>query len=216
MAVKTAGFTTANILEVEANKAARTCVLPRGTGYAINATTGTMAAALTANAAFFAMRSNPSGDIACFIDRIRLQFTTIVAFTTPVTATRRIVLTRGTITGVALAAGTQITTIAKKSSLDADDSRCQPSIGGDCRISTTGALTTTGVTYEGADIAAALLIHAGAAGGFADVIWEFSESAPLILQPGELIAIRNGVNNMDAAGTWVGNVQVQWREAVNP
>lgn len=215
MAAKIAGFTTANLLEVEATKAARTCILPRGAPYAISASTGTMAAALTANAAFFVLRNNPSGSLACFIDRIRFQFSTVVAFTTPVTATRRVVVTRGTVTGVALSAGTQITTIAKKSSLDAD-SQCQPSIGGDCRISATAAITTTGVTYEGADFASLSLVHVGAAGGFVENVWEFSESAPLILQPGELLAIRNGANNMDAAGTWVGNVTVQWREIENP
>ena len=214
MPVKTAGYTTANILEVEDIKAARQCVVPRGAPYAIATSTGTMAAALAGNAAFFVMRNNPSGSLACFIDRIRFQFSTVVAFTTPVTATRRVVVTRGAVTGVALSAGTQITTIAKKSSLDAD-SQCQPSIGGDCRISATAAITTTGVTYEGADFAAASLVHVGNAGNFTEVIWEFSESAPLILQPGELVAIRNGASNMDAAGTWVGNVQVQWREATN-
>ncbi len=213
MAVKLAGLTTANILEVEENKALRATILPRGLPYSIAATTGTMAAALAGNAAFFAMRNNPGGSAVCFIDRIRIQFSTVVAFTTPVTATRRIVVTRGV--GAAAASGTAITTIARKSSLDAD-SQCQSSNGGDTRISSTGALTVTGITFEGADFASLSLVHVGNAGGFAENVWEFSESAPLVLQPGEVLALRNGASNMDAAGTWVANVQVQWRESVNP
>lgn len=210
MAVKLVGETTANMLEVESNNAARATVVPRGAPYSIAASTGTMAAALTGNAAFFAMRLNPSANVACFIDRIRFQFSTVVAFTTPVTATRRIVVTRGA--GAAAAAGTAITTIARKSSLDAD-SQCQASQGGDMRISATAALTVTGITFEGADFASLSLVHVGNAGGFVENVWEFSESAPLILQPGEVLALRNGASAMDAAGTWVGNVQVQWREA---
>lgn len=210
MAVKLVGETTANMLEVESIGAARSCVLPRGAGYAITASTGTMAAALTANSAFFALRIDPSSPNCAFIDRIRFQFSTVVAFTTPVTSTRRIVVTRGA--GAAASGGTAITTIARKSSLDAD-SETQASQGGDCRISTTGALTVTGITFEGADFASLSLVHVGNAGGYTENVWEFSESAPLILQPGEVLALRNGASAMDAAGTWVGNVQVQWREA---
>jgi hypothetical protein len=83
------------------------------------------------------------------------------------------------------------------------------------RISATAALTVTGITYETTPFAVMTLSHLGAAGAYGEVVFEFAatESAPIVLQPGQLLAIRNPAA-MDAAGTWQLGVRVDWHEAV--
>lgn len=197
-----------------ANKAFRSCVVPRSSrNFSISATTGTIAAALGANSSVFVMRLDPgAGSVLAFIERIRLQYTTIVAYTTPVTQGRRLALFRGS--GAAASGGTAIAAVAKKDSTSID-SEIEAAQGGDARISTTGALTVTGITYEALPFAEVSLSHVGAAGAFVEQVWEFTanENAPVVLQPGQLIAIRNPVV-MDAAGTWSMTVRVDWHEAL--
>lgn len=214
MAYEQDGRAVAGNAAVEnANKAIRSCTVPRSSrNFSIAATTGTIAAALAANSSVFAMRLDPGASINAYIERIRLQYTTIVAYTTPVTAGRRLALYRGS--GAAASGGTSITTVAKKDSTSID-SEIETAQGGDARIATTGALTVTGITYETNQIAEASLTHVGAAGGFIEEVWEFSapRSAPIVLAPGQLIAIRNPAA-MDAAGTWQLAVRVDWHEAL--
>jgi hypothetical protein len=201
------------IAEVEPNRGLRSSIVCRGEGYSVCATTGTMAAALAANASVFAMRLDPSaGTRLAFIERIRLQWTTVVAFTTPVTVGRRLELYRGS--GAAAAAGTAIAAAAQKSTTD-QLSEFNTAQGGDMRISATAALTVTGITYETTPFAVMTLSHLGAAGAYGEVVFEFAatESAPIVLQPGQLLAIRNPAA-MDAAGTWQLGVRVDWHEAV--
>lgn len=215
MAFEQDGRSVAGNAAVEnANKAIRSCTVPRSSrNFSLAATTGTIAAALTANSAVFAMRLDPgAGSINAYIERIHIHYTTIVAYTTPVTAGRRLALYRGS--GAAASGGTAITAVAKKDSASID-SEVETAQGGDARIATTGALTVTGITFETNQVAEASLTHVGAAGGFLEEVWEFSatESAPLVLAPGQLIAIRNPAA-MDAAGTWQLAVRVDWHEAL--
>lgn len=215
MAYEQDGRAVAGNAAVEnANKAIRSCTVPRSSrNFSIAATTGTIAAALAANSSVFAMRLDPgAGSINAYIERIRLQYTTIVAYTTPVTAGRRLALYRGS--GAAASSGTAITTVAKKDS-GSIDSEIETAQGGDARIATTGALTVTGITFETNQIAEVSLTHVGAAGGFIEEVWGFSatKSAPIVLSPGQLIAIRNPAA-MDAAGTWQLAVRVDWHEAL--
>ena len=72
--------------------------------------------------------------------------------------------------------------------------------GGDSRIASTGALTVTGVTYETDPLATISLAHVGAAGAFTEWVWDANQHTPIVLQPGQLLALRNPVA-MDAAGT---------------
>jgi hypothetical protein len=182
------------------SKALRDVQYPRGLGYAISGITGTMAAALGANSAVFAMRLDPGAAVNAIIDRIRLQWTTIVAFTTPITAGRRLALFRGS--GAATSGGTSIATAVPKDSNYAT-SEFNLANGGDIRIATTGALTVTGITFETDFMKVMTLTHVGAAGNYLERIFELhaSESHPIILRPGQLLAVRNPVV-MDAAGTW--------------
>lgn len=185
-------------------------VRARGTGFSVSGATGTIAAALTANNTIFAMRIDPSaGAIRAYIERIRIQFTTIVAFTTPVTAGRRLAIFRGT--GAAAAGGAALVPAKKLAS--STDSEFTAAAGGDIRIATTGGLTQTGITFEADPIRTMSLVHVGGAGGFYDRTFEFGngESAPIQLEAGQLLAIHNPAA-MDAAGTWQAVVDVDWYE----
>lgn len=210
------GRTVAGNGAVESNtKSQRVCLAPRSiNNYATSGVTGTIAAALGANSSVFAMRLDPgAGTKLAFVERIRCQYTTIVAYTTAVTAGRRLALFRGS--GAAASGGTGITVGVRKDTANGVASEFDVANGGDIRIATTGALTVTGITYETDPIRIATLTHAGAAGGYVEWLWEFgagAESAPIVLQPGQLLAIRNPAA-MDAAGTWQLSVSVDWYEA---
>lgn len=187
-----------------------TVIKPRGTRFCTSSVTGTMAAALTANSSVFAMRLDPSAGKNAYIERIRIQFTTIVAFTTAITASRRLALFRGS--GAAASSGTAITEATKKLA-SSIDSEFNAALGGDIRIAATGGLTVTGITYETNPIRTMSLVHVGAAGAFYDRIFEFGngETAPIVLEPGQLLAVRNPAA-MDAAGTWQMAIDVDWFE----
>jgi len=184
---------------------------PSGTHYAVATKSGTIAAAAAANATVFAMRLDPASSKRAWIDSIRLRWTTITAFTTPVTATRSIVITRGN--GAAASGGTAIATATKKDSTYGA-SEFDSALGGDIRIASTGALTVTGITFDTTNFGEVTLIQAGAAGAFYEAVYELSvRNHPIELQAGELIAVRVGPSAMDAAGTWVLGVEVNWRES---
>jgi hypothetical protein len=178
--------------------------------YRTSGATGTIAAAIAANATTFAMRLDPAaGTRLAYITEVRLQFTTIVAFTVPITAGRRLGLFRGS--GAATSGGTSIATGVLMDSGIGSASEFNVATGGDIRIATTAALTVTGITYETDPIATMNLVHVGAAGGFSDVTFDFSDT-PLVLQPGQLLGVRN-IPAMDAAGTWTLGVNVSWYES---
>lgn len=202
---------TSTQAKVEAGNT-RAITVARGDAYAVSAVTGTVGAALIANSSVFAMRLNPSSARLAFIERIRLQYTTTVAYTTPLTAGRRLALFRGS--GAAPSGGTAITTAVNKSTTS-PLSEFNTAQGGNMNVATTGALTVTGITFEADPIRTMSLVHVGNAGNYAEMLWEFhaSECAPVVLQPGQVLAIRNPAA-MDAAGTWQLVVNVDWHEAV--
>lgn len=186
-------------------------VSPTGSNYVVATKTGVIAAAAAAGAAVYAMRLDPGSTKKAWIDSIRLRWTTTVAFTTPITATRSIVLTRGS--GAATSGGTSIATATKKDSTYAI-SEFDVASGGDIRVATTGALTVTGITFETVNLAEVPLVHVGAAGAFYEVVYEFSvRNHEVELNPGEVLAVRVGSSAMDAAGTWMLGVEVNWRES---
>lgn len=193
--------------------ALRAVILARGYGYSASQITGTMAAALAANSSIFSMRldSGASGGHAkAYVERIRLKFTTLVAFTTPVTAGRRLELYRGS--GITPSGGTAGVVMPKKGATDT--SEISIANGGDIRIATTGALTMTGGAFEAGPIRGMSLGHVGAAGGFYDCLWEFhaTENQPIQLDAGQVLAVRTPVA-FDAGGTWQLQVDVDWHEA---
>lgn len=207
----------AYLARIESNGGLRTVVVPRGDGYVYSATSGTLAAALASGSAVFLMRSPASAAKLAYIDRIRLQWTTIVAFTTPITAGRRLQIHRGS-GSTATSGGTAPAAngVLKKNTNTTSNSIFDSSLSGDIRIASTGALTITGGSLETEAIATMSLVHAGAAGAFVEEVFEFgvSESSELILNPNQYLAVRTPVA-MDAAGTWQLAVKVDWREAVS-
>lgn len=200
----------ANLARVEAAGALRVTTGLIGDRYSQGNITGTIAAALAANAAVYAMRLNPGTSRHARIHRVRLQWTTLVAFTTPLTAGRRLAIFRGA--GAAASGGTALGATSERDSLS-PASQCDVGQGGDQRISSTGALTVTGITFEASPLKVISLAHAGAAGAFFEQVIEFDDDSggPLILRPGELMAIRSP-QAMDAAGTWQLAVNVDWTE----
>lgn len=209
---KLIGWTSSTGAEVNADGALYTVNLdPTGTNYTVATKTGVIAAAATAGSAVFAMRLDPGSSKKAWIDMIKLRWTTTVAFTTPVTATRSIVLTRGS--GAAASGGTAITTATKKDSTYGA-SEFDTSLGGDIRVASTGALTVTGITWESVNLGELPLIQVGAAGGYVEAIYEFSARNHAVeMNAGEVLGIRVGSSAMDAAGTWVLGVEVAWRES---
>ena len=210
MAVIQSGADGAVVAEVSAySKALRVSPVPVGPAFSWGGVSGTIAA--TTNGTLFAMRLDPGATVRAYISRVVLQWTTIVAFTTPVTAGRRLLLTRAYGTG-SPTGGTQITAVAKKDTSD-PISECLAAQGGEMRISTTGALTVTGVTNEAADLGVMSLVDVGGAGAFKTMSfdWDAAGGAPVILLPGETLVVRTGAA-LDAAGTGQLGVTVDWFE----
>lgn len=209
---KLVGWTNSTGVEVNSEGSLYTVdVSPSGNNYVVSAKTGTIGAAAAAGAAVFAMRLDPGSPKKVWIESIRLRWTTVVAFTTPITATRSLVVTRGS--GAASSGGTSIPVATKKDSLYSA-SEFDVALGGDIRISSTGALTVTGITWESVNLGELTLIQAGAAGSFYEAVYEFSvRNHEIEMNPGEVLGIRVGPSAMDAAGTWVLGVEVNWRES---
>lgn len=210
MAVIETGDLTGHLQTIESNKSGRVIIMPRSQGYSVSAITGTMAAALAVNSSCFVMRLNPGSTVNAYITRLALSWVTIVAFTTPVTAGRRLSVFRGS--GAAASSGTAIATAFKKQS-DNSNSQFHSAAGGDMRVSATAALTVTGITFEAEEKFMLHLVGSGAAGNTKnqEYVGDASQAHPIVVRPGELIAVRNPVA-MDAAGTWQLAVDIDWYE----
>lgn len=194
-------------------KALRVSIAPRGYGYGASGHSGIVGATLAAGGAVFTVRNDASSAKRVFLERLRLQYITQVAYTTPLSAVRRLHLVRSTVSSANPSGGTAIVPVAKNSTHP--DSECSTAGGGDTRIATTAALTVTGTTWETNVIRTLFLGHVGAAGAHQEAIWEFnsSESAPVILEPGQALGLVAGAA-FDAAGTWALSVSADWHEAV--
>lgn len=161
-------------------------------GQSFAGVTGTIAAALAANASVFAARYPVAATKRFAVQWIHLHYVCIGAFTAPVTAGRRLALRRGS--GGDPSGGTDIDVVRNQSDLT---SGTETLLTG--QVATTGALTMTDVTLETAARARLLVAHAGASGNDYDELWTFND--PMILLPGQLFAIAAGAT-FDAAGTW--------------
>lgn len=194
-------------------------LMNRGHGYSASGVTGTMAAALAQDSLVFAMRCDAQNSfvfdknrLRSYLDTLRLDFTTIGAFTTPITPARRLAVYRAA--GPAATGGAALTAVMKDTALGA--SLATPaSIVTDVRIATTDALGVAGITREAAPIATLHLAHVGAAGGRVEATYAFAtpQTVPPALNPGELLVVSNPVA-MDAAGTWQLGVTAEWYEQV--
>lgn len=173
-------------------------IVPRGTAFAVSGITGTMAAALAQDSIIYTLRCAPSTNtLRCFVEHVRLKWTTITAFTTPVTSGRRIGLYRASTAPAT--DGTALTPVFK----DSGDAAASAAAISSVRIATTAALTAAGLVREANTFHLVTLSHVGAAGGYVESIFEAHASwnCPLELLPGELLVVSNPVA-MDAAGTF--------------
>jgi len=146
-----------------------------------------------------------------YVQRIHVQYVTLTAFTTPVTAGRALRLVRGAPTsGTASnpSGGAAYTMVHKRS----DVTNETLGVG---RVSTTAVLTTTGITFESAPLQRMMLVQAGSSGNSYDEAWRFDgvEADPIFLLPGELLAIQTD-SAFDAAGTFQLQVDVDAVECV--
>lgn len=188
----------------------------RGYGYSVAGQSGIIAAALGANNVVFAMRcgaqavaadTDPNNQKQAVLTRLRFAFTTITAFTTPVTAGRRLALHRASNAGAEISAQTALVQVKK-------DSRAPASIVTPIRIANTAGITLGGLTLETDPIAVFDLTHAGAAGARAE--FELTRAQlganPEAINPGQYLAIQNP-QAMDAAGTWhLTIIDCEWHE----
>lgn len=183
---------------------------PRGPSYAISTVTGLIGAAAAANGCFFAFRNGLANPKNIHISQFRIQYTVTTAFTTPVTAGRRLSLYRGS--GAAASSGTALTSQAQLNPFS-EMSGVAPILGGDVRVSSTASLTVTGITFETQEIESFQLTGFGAASALAvfDRRYDAAGSKRIELRPGELIALRNPVA-MDAAGVWQVAIDLEWFE----
>lgn len=164
----------------------------RAAGQVFSGNTGTMAAGLVSGAHVLTARYPMAATGRFYLTWLHVHFATIVAFTTPVTAGRRLALRRGS--GADASGGNAL-----------DVSRCQSDATETLltgRVADTAALTVTGITLETEARAQLLLAQAGNAGADYDEIWRFDD--PLVLLPGQLFAVVAGAT-FDAGGTWQAN-----------
>lgn len=210
MAIQQDPVNPANIQRIDLGGVSRTNIFPIGEAYATSGITGTMAAALASLAPVFLMRAaTAAGERIAQIDRIRLQYTTLVSYTTPITVGRRLALFRGVSSSPVTSGGGAIDPNPPKL-LSMGASVFDSAGGGDVRIATTATLTATNVVFETVPLKIMPLVHVGSAGNFMEQVMDFQEH-PLTLRAGEVMAIRAG-QAFDAAGTWALAVMVEWRE----
>lgn len=179
-------------------------------GQAGSALTGTVAAALAAGSVVWTLRYpelavQPGaglGSKRLYVQRIAVTVTVGTAFTTPVTLGRHLILVRGAPTSSTASnpSGGVAYTMVRKRSDSATNSGETLGVG---RAATTGALTTTGLTFETNVIRRLPLGGAGSSGAITTATWVFDGVAadPIYLLPGELVALAAGAT-FDAAGTF--------------
>lgn len=133
------------------------------------------------------------------VQRITWTVTTITAFGTPVTAGRRLSVSRGAPTSGTAAdptGGSSFTSVLHRSDQTGLETK------GLLRCGTTAGVTVTGFTFEAPAIRRLSLTGSGAAGAVASAVWQFDglNGDPIFLLPGELLA-GTPVNDLDATGT---------------
>lgn len=172
-------------------------------GQTFSGITGTVAAALASAGVVFGVQYPAAATKRFALEWLHLHYVTLVAYTTPVTAGRRLHLKRGS--GGAYTTGTDLDIVRNQSDVAAAS---ETALVG--QVATTGALTTTGVTFETPVRYRFVLVQAGNAGNDYDEIWAPADG-PLILNPGQSAALLAG-QVFDAVGTWQASIKGGGRE----
>ena len=207
---------SSDVLTVDpTTKAARVSIYPRLAGYSVSATTPTLNALLAAGVAIFAARLDPAAGASykAYITRLKGEFINIGG-SGGVAAGRELVCSRGS--GAAAAAGTQIATASEKDS-SGTASQFDSAQGGDMRFAPATGLTVVGITFETINVAVLMGLTGGLTGAAGTRVvetieWDASQANPIILNQGELIAVRIGVVAFPATATWTFSVTMDWFE----
>ena len=206
---------TGNGTAVEATQGKRAIPAQRSLQeYSVAAISGTIGVGLVADSTLFSMKYSFATSNRAFIERVRIQCTTIAGFLVPITAGRSLILTRGWGGATNPSGGTSVPILPKMNSLSSPSGFDELNTG-DVRVAATVGLTTVGVTFDTAAIRVMSLTHVGTAGSFFEEIIEFNPaagSAPLVIEPGQLFAIRNTQAFELLAGTFTVGINVAWRE----
>lgn len=216
MAIQIAGTNGVGVAAEDYNDSLRTTTVPRGDGYALALVTPVYGAAtIAANSCWFAFRLNPGSSKTAYITQFRLQWCTIVAFTTPLTVGRRMSLYRGS--GASASGGTAVTAMAKMSTASSA-SQFDSASSGDVRYMTTGAtgLTVAGITFETQELESFQLTGNGTAGSISNQERRYDSpgSSPIVLAAGQLLGLRNpiAVDTTPFAGTFQMGIDIEWYE----
>jgi hypothetical protein len=198
--------TTGDATKVDADlKNARVGIYPRGLNgggvYSVRATTGILTAALAVDAPIFGMREAAVPTRNAYILRIDIGFGCTVAFTTG--SQVGFYMERFSVAN--LAGGVAQTPIRYDTTYGTSELQ-------DIRASTTAALTSAGVTFEGFKVP----LFSFASPTLSQMIGPFtcfdaSEAGPFRLRAGEGFCIRNLVV-WPAAGTGVVSCRIGWEE----
>lgn len=190
----------------------RSILVNRGHGYSLSVQSGTIAAALAQDAIVLALRADTAtgAEIGMYLECLRLSFQTIVAFTTPVTAGRRLGIYRATNPGAEVSGGTDVVAAIRKRDTNANVPDSKAVLA---RIASTAGLTVGGLVREAHPLALMDLASVGTAGARLEVTYELSppKTQEWCLNPGEYLVISNPAA-MDAAGTWQLTGQLSWYE----
>jgi hypothetical protein len=209
------GFTTANIMEVEANtRAARVTLRPEDYGslgiYSNGNVSGVMAAGLAANAPIVSARWTDATKL-CLIKRVTFSAAAgATVFTAGVALFNLFVARSFTVSD---SGATSVSILPSGNQAKMRTSGMGTTLFGDMRISTTGTITAGTRTLDSnpiSSIAAGVLATAGSniVNPFAMVDQRPGEH-PLILAQNEGIVIQATV---PATGTWQFGVKIDWTE----
>jgi hypothetical protein len=192
----------------------RVALTPRGKDcFAISETTGTMSASLAGNSTVFFMWIDPAGGKNAYVYRVVYDLH-IVAAAAAQTQALNLSLVRGS-TAAAASGGTAIATVAYKDPTSGV-SQVAAAEGGDARISSTGALTTTGTTFETTPpFYQCGIPQQFALNAYRACIWDTASDPsmhPIELSAGQVLAIRNVTTAFPGTMTWNMTVTVEWCE----
>lgn len=192
---------------------ARVALVHRGDGFTLSATSGVIAAGLAVDSLLFAVKANTLANLKSarlFLARYVLEYTTIAAFTTPITAGRRLVLARAT--GGPPTGGNALTPPA----MDSGNAPVAALLPVDARIAAAAALAAGGTVREANPLDTISLAHVGTAGAYRDRAYQYhGSSPPITLNPSELLVVSNPVA-MDAAGTFQISITLDFQVATAP
>jgi hypothetical protein len=191
-------------------------IRPRGALYHVTAQTGAVVATTAAAGSIFAMRNAPTAQPnvrKLTIVRVGIRVTVGTVFgTLGVVVGRRLQFIRGS--GAAASGGTAIAAAAKSNS-GQRGSAVDSAQGGDTRVSTTGALTVAGITFETVSLGDVSCESSGAGGAILaqqGVGSGVSREVEWTLLPGELLAVQQNVQFDGASGNYDMMLEVDFLE----